>query len=259
MNISFYTGVSGLSAYQEGMNVIANNVANVNTNGYKPTKASFKDLLYTNMDIENEKKLPVGHGIRLSSVDLTLRQGTMLQTGGEFDFAISGNGFFAVDDKGTTKYTRNGAMGISVEGDTNYLAMLDGSYVLDSEGEKIEIPMEAIKKAENGQVEVGDKAGEQIDFTALQEKIGLYTFSNPHGLSPTNGGRFLPTTVSGQPQSLAEGNNDTAQLLTHTLESSAVDMADEMAAMMQTQKAYQFSAKIVQTADQIEEIVNNLR
>ncbi|MFZ2538363.1 MAG: flagellar hook-basal body protein [Oscillospiraceae bacterium] len=253
MNISFHTGVSGLSSYQEGMNMIANNVANVNTFGYKPVKPSFKDLLYTNMDTNGDKKLPVGHGIQLAGANLSFKQGNMMQTGNEFDFAIAGNGFFAVDDKGATKYTRNGAMGISVQDDVNYLCSLDGSYILDGEGEKIEIPMKSVKDAK------GDSTGTEIDFTMLQEKIGIYAFTNPNGLSPADGGRFMPTNVSGKAEALSAENRGSADILAYTLESSAVDMADEMAAMMQTQKAYQFSAKIVQTADQIEEIVNNLR
>ncbi len=177
----------------------------------------------------------------------------MLQTGNEFDFAITGDGFFAVDDKGVTTYTRSGAMGISVEDDVNYLCSLDGSYILDGDGEKIEIPMKSVKDSK------GNTIGTETDFTALQEKIGIYTFTNPYGLTPMDGGRFIPTNVSGQAVALVDENRDSAGILAYTLESSAVDMADEMAAMMQTQKAYQFSAKIVQTADQIEEIVNNLR
>lgn len=253
MNISFYTGVSGLSSYQEGMNMIANNVANVNTYGYKAIKPSFKDLVYTNMDTNGEKKFKVGHGVGMESADLSFKQGNMQQTGNEFDFAIVGDGFFAVNEDGVTKYTRNGVMSISVEDNVNYLCASDGSYILDSDGQNIEIPMKTVRN-ENGRTTTND-----IDFSALQEKIGVYTFKNPYGLTPTNGGRFTPTDISGMPEALTDDNRSSVDILSSTLESSSVDMADEMAAMMLTQKAYQFSAKIVQTADQIEDIVNNLR
>ena len=253
MNISFYTGVSGLSAYQEGMNLISNNVANVNTVGYKPMAASFKDLVYTNMDTNSEEEILVGHGIKVDAANLSFQQGNMLQTGNELDFAISGNGLFAVDDKGVTKYTRNGAMTISVEGNEKYLCMNDGSYVLDNNGEKIEIPMKNITNDD------GKVTGSEPDFSKLQDQIGIFTFANPHGLSPMDGGKYLPTNISGEAVSSLDETSNAGDLIAYTLESSGVDLADEMSAMMIMQKAYQFSAKVVQTADQIEEIVNNLR
>lgn len=253
MNISFHTGVSGLSAYQEGLNMVANNIANVNTFGYKPINPSFKDLVYTNMDTNNEKKFSQGHGVKLATADLIYKQGNPNQTGRELDFAIVGDGFFAVEDMGITKYTRNGAFALSVEGDASYLTNSDGAYILDGDGERIEATTKTVESADGKTTEQG------IDYEALQEKIGIYRFPNPFGLTPMSGGNYLPNQISGQAEALTDENRESVDLLARTIELSAVDLADTMAAMMITQKAYQFSAKIVQTADQIEEIVNNLR
>lgn len=253
MNISFHTGVSGLAAFQEGLSMVANNVANVNTIGYKPINPAFRDLVYTNMDINAEEKLPVGHGSQIVSGNMNYKQGNLQQTDRSLDYAIVGDGFFAVDDMGVTKYTRNGAMGISVEDDTSYLVSSNGSYVLDSEKQKIEIPMTEHQNAGK------DTTSEVIDYAALQEKLGIFQFANPYNLTPMNSSCYLQNELSGVAQALTDENRSTVDLLNGSVETSAVDLADEMAAMMITQKAYQFSAKVVQTADELEEIINNLR
>jgi flagellar basal body rod protein FlgG len=248
MNISFYTGASGLMAYQNEIDVIGHNIANVNTTGYKSTKASFRDLIYSNMDaninreLEQDDKNKVGHGVKFAGQDMLFTQGILQSTGYALDFAIAGEGLFAVENEENIEYTRNGNFDISIEDGENYLVTSDGSYVLDRNGEHAKI--------------LYDDYG-SIDSSAIAESLAVYTFDNPYGLQRTDRSSFLVTDISGQPvmTNLSHEN----RIYTSTLENSNVDIAKEMSDMIVSQKAYQFSAKVVQVADELEEVANSLR
>jgi flagellar basal body rod protein FlgG len=248
MNIAFYSGASGLRAYQQGIDIIANNVANVNAYGYKADKASFNNLIKSTMDINKNRTLNegervlTGHGVKLSSQDLLYNQGQLHNTGYELDFAIAGDGLFAVERDGRIEYTRNGAFNISIEDDENYLVTADGGYVLDSNQQRITI--------------IYNEETNQIDSGAIAEELGIFTFDNPYGLQKIDNTSFLPTDISGEPRLAADGEN---KIYTTSLERSNTNIAEEMADLILTQKAYQFSARVVTTADEIEQIVNNLR
>ena len=149
--------------------------------------------------------------------------------------------------EGGLQYTRNGAFDISMEDGDAYLVTTDGAYVLDGEGERIQLT-----KGADG----------TFDLDALAQQIGIYQFANPFGLQPASGGRFIPTQTSGaarRPEDRDEDEEQPYRLISGALEQSAVELSDEMVMVISTQKAFQFSARIVQTADQIEEIINNLR
>lgn len=248
MNISFYTGKSGLMAYQHEIDVISHNIANVGTSGYKSTKASFKELVYNNMDaninreLEEDDKNKVGHGVKFAGQDMLFNQGILQTTGYVLDFAIAGNALFAVDNDGETEYTRNGSFDISVENDGNYLVTSDGSYVLDRNGQHARI--------------LYDDYG-NIDNSAIADSLALYEFSNPYGLERTDRSSFLETAISGQPVMVNQSQEN--RLYTSSVENSNVDLAKEMSDLIVSQKAYQFSAKVVQTADELEEVANSLR
>lgn len=247
MNVGFYNGVSGILSAQNKMDVLANNMANINTAGFKASRVTFSDLLYTEMDINNEEPELVGHGTKPVSIDLLFEQGMLNSTGRELDFAIVGDGFFGLQTpQGDTVYTRSGAFQILMDGKKGYLVSTDGSLVLDNKGKPI-----TLKKKDGS---------ETFDTTGLLEKLGVYTFSNPYGLSPTGGSSFYPTEISGE-ASLFKGKKEDAtfEIRQYTLERSTVDTAQQMVDVMMTQKAYQFNARVVQTADQMEEIINTLR
>ncbi|MCI8622842.1 MAG: flagellar hook-basal body protein [Provencibacterium sp.] len=247
MNIAFYSGVSGLVAYQQDMDTIAHNMANVNTVGYKPLRTEFSDLLYTRMAINNEEEKLVGHGVRASKVELLYGQGNLQSTEYPLDFALVGEGFFAVDrGRGTLEYTRNGAFDLSVEGKKTYLVTADGGYVLDGKGKPIEV-----KRATDGTYDYGD----------VQDRLGVYRFDNPYGLEVTTGSSFRETDVSGRAEAVQVGRGEESpyRIVSGAVESSGVNLGQQMVDVIMTQKAYQFNAKIVQTADELEEIVNNLR
>ena len=160
MNISFYNGVSGMVAYQESMNRISHNIANSNTVGFKASRSTFSDLLYTKMAVNSEEEPLTGHGIKIEGSQLLYRQGPVIQTGNNLDFALMGDGFFAVErPDGSIEYTRNGAFDISIEGSKGFLVTADGSHVLDARGKFIELER--------------DSKDSPFDLSTLHEQLGI--------------------------------------------------------------------------------------
>lgn len=243
--IAFYNGVSGMIAYQENLNVTAQNIANVNTIGYKASRSSFNDLLYTQMNTKVEGENLVGHGVKHQDTDLMFQQGSFQSTENMYDFALaSDNGLFAVENaNGEIEYTRNGTFALSTSGNSMYLVTSDGAFVLDARGANIKVPVK------EGTTNVPDLEG-------LNEKIGVYTFSNPYGLENRQGSRFVETALSGEPVAMKTTDGVIMQGM---LEFSKTDLAQEMTKMIEAQRAFQLNAKVVQTADELESTVNNLR
>ncbi len=250
MNISFHNGVSGMMAFQEDMNRLSHNVANANTVGYKPDRSTFSDLLYTQMAVNSEKEPLTGHGSRILDSRLVYRQAPVLQTGSNLDFALLGDGFFALRrPNGDVEYTRNGSFDISIEGEVGTLVTADGSHVLDAEGEDIQLT----RVSEDG----------LFDLDRLEDRIGIYDFPNPHGLEHSPGSCFKVSANSGEAAAVIQGEETIEgrnyQIMAGALEQSGVQLADEIVNVITTQRAFQFSAKMVQTADELEQLVNNLR
>ena len=270
MNISFHNGVSGMLAYQEDMNQIAHNVANAGTVGYKPSRSVFQDLLYTRMAVNSEEEPLVGHGVRVADNHLVYRQGPLLQNGaGGLDFALVGDGFFAVElVDGSIQYTRNGSFNISIEpavddagapilkdGEPLYQGFLvdeEGNHVLDSEGKRIELPR---LKGDDG----------LFDLKGLKDRLGIYDFPNPYGLEHQSGVRFTANEVSGEAVAIIKGTETgdyhgrSYSIIENALEQSAVELSTEMVDAIVSQRAFQINAKMVQTADELEQVINNLR
>lgn len=243
MNIGFYTAASGLTAFQQKLDVTANNIANINTYGYKQMNPSFRDLIYSRMNTKEEGHL-VGHGTKVEDVDYVFTQGALERTNGALDYAIAGRGFFAVDTGGgQIRYTRDGAFRISVEGDGNFLTNQNGDYVLSGDGQRIEVPRLA------GQT--------TIDFNQLYGMIGIYTFDNPDDMQPVGQNLLLPGDNTGQPTAVRSTNDN--KLIRGVLETSSADTATEMVNMIKAQRAFQMNGRMVSTADQLEEMINNLR
>ncbi len=264
MGIAFHTGVAGMNAFQEKMNVTGNNLANVNTYGYKEQNIKFQDLIYTRMNLKKnyaqgegaagaDANMPatvggagidlVGHGVKAGGTEVLYAQAGFVVTDMPLDFAIEGEGLFAVEKNGVRQYTRNGAFHISLDGKNAYLTTGEGQSVLDAKGKPIKLPLDA-----NG----------KPDITGLGDKLGVYHFANPYGLSPANGSCFTETGISGT--GVAQKPGQIRSLVRqYSLENSSVNMADEMVSMIEAQRAFQLNARMVQTADQIDEMVNNLR
>lgn len=265
MSIAFYTGVSGMMASQSYMDTTANNMANISTTGYKTQNASFQDLLYTKMNIhknyngsqtaavedaeaEGNQDLNaydlVGHGVRIGTVELMYQQGGFLPTQRTLDFAIDGDGLFAVqNNEKETEYTRNGRFHISIEGKKCYLVNEQGYHVLDRKGKQITLSLD-----ENKNPKTDD----------LADKLGLYYFDNPYGLEPANGGSFLESANSGEAKA-AKSGDERSEVIQFCLENSNVQLSDQMVNLIQAQRSFQVNSRVVQTADEIEEMINNLR
>ena len=241
--IGYHTAASGVMAYQMALDVTANNMANVNTNGFKASRPSFADLLYTERNNENEET-QFGHGVKVQKTDMMFEQSTLRQTYRELDFAALDEGFFAVlTPEGTVNYTKDGAFYISRQDEAAPWELVNefGAYVLDYEGNRIQVPF--IEGTEN-----------DIDATALYNMVGVYTFENPYGLDQIGNNYFQANASSGPAAS-----NTNAGKKQYYLEASSTNVANEMSKVIEFQRAFQLNINMVKTHDQLENIVNNLR
>jgi len=231
---SFYTASTGVINLQKGFDVTANNVANISTNGYKMTQASFADLIYTNIDAAQgaTSKLKSGHGVKLAKTDTLFTPGNLKNTGRSMDFALTGsNDFFAIQTDSGVKYTRDGNFHLSSENGTNYLTATDGGYALNAQGQKITMKSESDTPT-----------------------VGVFAFQNTDGLSREGNCYFTPSSTSGAASAVAN-----AEIKTGYLEESSVDVSDQMVSIIELQRAFQFNSKIVQMSDEIMQTVNSLR
>lgn len=244
MNIAFYNAYTAMKAYQQSLDVVSHNLANVSTTGYKEVKSTFNDLLYTKLDQKSDETLLRGHGVMLGSVDTKFTQGIMQTTNYELDFAIMGEGFFAAN-RGEEEpvFTRDGAFALGEDNGAFYLTRTDGSYVLNAEMQRIEVTY--------------DEKTKQADMGKIMNEIGIFSFNNPYELEQAGSNSFKQTQRSGEAVSI--GQTEATRLIQGSLEASTVSMADGMVAMMESQRAFQLNARVLQTSDEIEEMVNNLR
>lgn len=267
---SLYTAATGMRAQQTNVDNISNNLANVNTVGYKTQKAEFKSLLYqtiqTRTTTANGAQKPIGAqvglGTRIASNTAIFTQGPLQASESMADFAISGAGFFAVRGAdGQTYYTRNGHMswGIGPTGVT--LASLDGCPILDTNGKPIVLPdgitSENAVVTEKGQIGYMDDNGVFID---LGQQFGVFQFNNPGGLEREAGSLYSVTDASGP--ALNEANVAgliPSKIVQGYLEGSNVQVADEMVNLIVAQRAYQLNSKAITTSDEMLEQANNLR
>lgn len=236
----FYTARSGLKAHQEHLNTIGNNIANVNTVGFKPMRTSFTDLMYQNLnrvDVENE--ILVGHGVKINKNDPMMAAAGFEATDYPLDYAIvEENGFFAVENQqGQIYYTRAGDFRLSNEDDTYYLVTGNGDKVLDADGTTIEVEF--------------DDANNMIFDPSV---IGVYSFPNPYGLSLIGNSLFAETPESGAAEALEEPT-----LKSGYVERSGVEISNEMVNMIEASKAFSFSSRMLQVTDEVEQTVNSLR
>ena len=234
MMTSFHTAAVGMIGQQEGLDVTANNLANLSTDGYKADRAAFSDLLYTNMKQETgASHLKAGSGSRLWKTDASLDTGGIRQTRGDFDYALPDNrNFFAVKTAEGIRYTRDGHFQKALGSDgLYYLADTEGHYVLDKNGRNIAVT-----------------EGQQ------PQTPGVFTFQNLDGLQKAGDSFFQPTARSGQ--ALVQPD---ATVKKGFLEYSNVDLSQEFSNMISQQRSYEMDARIVQMSDEVMQTVNNLR
>ena len=254
---ALYTAASGMQSQQTEVDVIANNLANVNTAGFKRSRTNFEDLLYVTMQEPGARTgtgsgvagLQVGSGSRLVSTTKIFSSGTFEQTGGNLDLAISGEGFFELQGpNGERMFTRNG----------HFLRDANGEIVT-SQGLKlvpgITVPPEAdiVSVSQDGIVSY--RSG---DTTAEVGQINLVRFANPAGLSAEGGNVFQPTANSGDPTTVIPGAQGAGTVMQGWLEKSNVDIATELIALIIAQRAYEVNSKAIQTSDDMLSTTNNL-
>lgn len=244
---------TGMEAQQTQLDVISNNLANSSTNAYKTSHAVFEDLIYQNLrqagSASTEQSLlptglQVGLGVRTVATSRSFAQGNLQQSGNALDVAIQGNGFFQVNmPDGTINYTRDGSFQVNAQGQ---IVTANGLPVASG----ITVPPNAtnVSIASNGIVTA------TIPGQVNPQTIGTITlanFVNPAGLNPTGQNLYAETAASGQPVTGVAGLNGLGQLMQGFVETSNVNVVQELVSMIQTQRVYEMNSKAIQTADQM--------
>jgi len=256
---ALYSSAAGMQSQQTNLDVIANNLANVNTTGFKKSKAEFQDLLYqTGRSAGAEAgggnqvptSLQIGHGSRLVATSKVFTTGELTQTGEQMDVAIQGDGFFEVQlPDGTRAYTRDGALKTANDGrvTTNDGMPLQGGW------QPIPAGTVSITMAPNGEVTTVGASGQQTF------RVQLVRFTNPAGLESIGHNLYRETPASGTPELGNPAEDGYGELQQRYLEMSNVKVVEEMVNMILAQRAYEVNSKAVQTADEMMQLSNNLR
>lgn len=258
---AMFTAASGMGAQQLNMDVIAHNLANTNTVGFKRSRADFQDMLYQTLrtpgaSVSAATELPtgiqIGTGVRSVAVQKVFTSGSLQNTQNELDLAIEGDGFFQVNrPDGTTAYTRAGAL---KKNSTGGIVTSDGDPILPN----ITIPANTLKLTIGSDGTVSVLAA-GATTTSQIGAIQLARFDNPSGLQALGSNLFLPTNASGNPVTGAPGSPGFGTLAQGFLESSNVNIAEEMVNMIIGQRNYEINAKAVQTADEMLQAANGVK
>ena len=250
---SLWTARTGLDAQQTSLDVIANNLANVSTNGFKRQRAIFEDLLYqiirqpgaqSTQQTQISSGLQLGAGVRTVATERIFTQGAPLQTGGDLDLMIQGDGFFMITlPDGTTAYTRDGAFQRDNQGN---MVTASGYLLADN----INIPADAVKitVGKDGTVSVV----QANSVTPVQiGTIQIAMFINSGGLQAVSENLFLETASSGVATPQQAGTNAAGVINQYYVETSNVNVAEELVSMIVTQRAYEMNSRVISTSDQM--------
>ncbi|MFH1194309.1 MAG: flagellar basal-body rod protein FlgG [bacterium] len=257
------TAAAGMAAQQINIQVIANNIANINTTSFKKNRAEFKDMMYqevqTNLPsseipgvIENPgTTIQVGNGVKLSSTAKDFTQGDLRQTGFQLDVAIHGEGFLQVrQPDGEFAYTRDGALKISADGTlvTSQGYVIEPGFSLPSDILTVEITQDGI-------LNVTEVGGDKVELGTIE----LAKFINPSGLKALGDNLYAETEESGVPVLGAPASEGFGTIQQGFLESSNVDIVEEMISMITAQRSYEINSKTVKTVEELMTIANNLK
>jgi len=252
------TAATGLAAQQMNMDVVSNNLANVNTNGYKKVRAEFKDLAYETLkapgggDKGAPESLQVGLGVEVSGTQRLFFQGSLTQTSNPLDLAVDGEGFFQVTDSaGAAKYTRDGSFQIDGEGRVVTAGgnVLEPAITIPSNARDIQISQDGVVTA----VLAGDTNSSEVG------RIETVHFANPAGLKAIGDNLFESTSACGDAVSGVPGTDGRGAVRQGFLEGSNVQVVEEMVRMLTAQRAFEANSKTMQAADEMLKAINNLR
>jgi len=256
------TAASGMYAQQINIEVISNNIANVNTTGFKKNKAEFQDLMYQEVQIQpqttptpgidetSSTTILVGNGVQNSSTAKIFKQGDLITTNNQLDLAIQGDGFFQIQKPdGSYVYTRDGSFQVNAEGNitTTQGLLLDPALTIDDNVTGLSI-------GRDGTVEAHQTDGSKF----VLGNIDIVRFINPAGLKPLGDNLYAATDESGIPILGTPGQGGFGDIHQGYLESSNVDIVEEMIAMISAQRAYEMNSKTVQTVENMLSTANNL-
>lgn len=270
---SLFSAVSALRNHQQAMDVIANNLANINTAGFKAGRADFQDALYQTLSgaaapvtggLGGINPVQVGLGMNLAGIDTFQTQGSLQNTGRTTDLAIQGNGFFVVSDGVANYYTRDGSFDLDSAG--TIIDPASGMKLLGIDGNPITVDMTTYASftiAPNGIVTGVSAAGVSTPLGT----IALQNFANPSGLTKVGGNLFQPSVSSGFPTGFGSGAtgpgapqaNGRGQLTVGAIEMSNVDVSREVSMMIVTQRGFQANSKVVTTSDEMLQDLINLK
>jgi flagellar basal-body rod protein FlgG len=250
---SLWISKTGMEAQQMQLDVISNNLANVSTNGFKKSHAVFEDLMYQNLrqvgsNTSEQSTLPtglqVGLGVRTVATSRSFSQGNLQQSNNNLDVAIQGNGFFQLTmPDGTIGYTRDGAFQVDNQG-----RLVTSGGLPISNGVTVPSNATSVAIGQDGTVTA------QIPGNTAPQPIGTITlasFINPAGLEPKGQNIYAESTASGQPNAGTAGTNGLGSLMQGFVETSNVNVVQELVTMIQTQRAYEMNSKAIQTSDQM--------
>jgi flagellar basal-body rod protein FlgG len=256
---AMWAAASGMTAQQLSIDVIANNLANVNTTGFKRSRADFQDLMYQTMRQAGATTatggqvpcgIQVGMGTKPVAVQKIFNQGDYTETRNDLDWAIEGKGFFKILSNNEELYTRAGAFKLDRSG-----------YVCTSDGDRLQpefvVPQGSVNVSidSGGMVVATGYDGTEMASTQLQ----TYDFPNPAGLSAMGRNLFRPTEGSGEPLAGQPGVDGFGTIAQGYLEMSNVSVVEEMVQMIVGQRAYEANSKAIQTADEMLQMANNVR
>lgn len=257
------TAASGMYAQQMNIEVISNNIANINTTGFKKNKADFQDLMYQEVNVISpaasdpaveqtvSETIQVGNGVKTASTQKIFLQGDLVATNNQLDMAIQGEGFFQVrKSDGTLAYTRDGSFKLNADGKmvTAGGLTLEPGFSLNSDYTDILI-------GKDGTVDARQLDGSTVTLGNIE----LVRFMNVGGLKALGDNLYGETEASGQPIIGTAANNGFGDIHQGYLESSNVDIVEEMISMIAAQRAYEINSKTVKTVEDIMTIVNNLQ
>lgn len=260
---SMFSAISGLRSHQTMMDVTGNNIANVNTTGYKSSRATFQEALTQVTRGATGPAAPtqggtnpfqVGLGVQVAGTDSNFGQGSVQTTGRATDLSINGDGFFLVQSNGQTSYTRAGAFNWDADGN---LVTPNGDFVVGTDGNPVAFDPTTHTDAQIGSD--GSVSARNLS-TGVLENVGtvaVASFVNPNGLVAVGNGLYQPTDNSGAPAVGAPGSGPRGYLQSGTLEMSNVDLAAEFTNMIIAQRGFQANARTITSSDEIlQELVN---
>jgi flagellar basal-body rod protein FlgG len=261
MDRALSAAASGMEAEELKMSLIANNLANVNTTGFKKSRAEFQDVLYDNLRAAGAQSatgeqvptgLQVGQGVRTAGTQRIFSMGDLRQTNHAFDIAIEGDGFLQVQQaNGEVAYTRDGALKLDASG---RMVTADGQPFVP----QIVVPRDATQLTIGRDGTISATLADQSRPVELGN-LTLVRFSNPAGLEPMGHNLYGQTAASGEPMINAPGTGGTGSIAQGFLEGSNVRAVDEMIDLIATQRAYEMGTRIIQAADSMMSSTTNIR